>query len=184
MDINCHPIKNTFKPAYSTPRAQQGVVLIVGLIMLLLMTLIGTTGMQMTSLEEKMAGNMRDRNLAFQAAESALAAGEFYLGNVAVFPSPFCSKANGRFLERDKDCNPATVETTPVWESISWDNNDSVAYTGVLSNLSANPRYIIEDMGCIPPPGVCPGPHNYRITARAAGGSAETIVILQAIFQI
>ena len=184
MDNIYHPIRNSFKPAYNKPRTQQGVVLIVGLIMLLLMTLIGTTGMQMTSLEEKMAGNMRDRNLAFQAAESALAAGEFYLGNVAVFPSPFCSKANGRFLPLDKDCNSATVETAPVWESISWDNNDSVAYTGVLSNLSAVPRYIIEDMGCVPLPSLCPGPHNYRITARATGGSAETVVILQAIFQI
>lgn len=35
------------------------------------MTLIGTTAMQGTH-QQRMAGNMRDRNLAFQAAEAAL----------------------------------------------------------------------------------------------------------------
>ncbi|NOS73875.1 MAG: hypothetical protein HOP36_04915, partial [Methyloglobulus sp.] len=63
----------------STPvlsKSQSGVVLIISLIMLLLLTLVGLTGMQNIGLEEKMAGNMRDSNLAFQAAESALVAGE------------------------------------------------------------------------------------------------------------
>ncbi len=182
MAVNYLPTKIALNPVYGKPMAQQGVVLIVSLILLLLLTLIGTTGMQMTSLEEKMAGNMRDRNLAFQAAESALAAGELYLKTVAPMPSPFCSKANGRFLPLDKDCNSATNETVPVWESINWDT-DSVAYTGVLSNLSASPHYIIEDMSCTTPP-CAAGTHNYRITARATGGSADTVVILQSIFQI
>jgi type IV pilus assembly protein PilX len=184
MDHNNCPTSNVFNYPHGRPVAQQGVVLIVSLILLLLMTLIGTTGMQMTSMEEKMAGNMRDRNLAFQAAESALAAGELYLANVATFPSPFCSKANGRFLPLDKDCNSATNETDPVWVSIDWDNTDSVAFAGVLSNISASPRYIIEDMGCLPAPAACPGVHNYRITARASGGTTDTVVILQSIFQI
>ena len=97
-----HPIKNVFQPISGKLGTQQGAVLIISLIILLLMTLIGTTGMQVTSLEEKMAGNMRDRNLAFQAAESALSAAETYLQNVSPFPSPFCSAANGRFLPQDK----------------------------------------------------------------------------------
>ena len=57
-------------------RHQSGAVLAISLIILLLLTLIGLTAAQVTGLEEKMAGNLRDRNLAFQAAESALRAGE------------------------------------------------------------------------------------------------------------
>ncbi len=181
MDKNNFPILNAYKPTFGKPGAQQGVVLIVGLIMLLLLTLIGTTGMQMTSLEEKMAGNMRDRNLAFQAAESALAAGEFYLRNTATPPSPFCKKANGRY---DLVTPACTAIANPVWDNINW-TTESVAYTGTLSSLNTNPRYIIEDMGCVAglvPP--CPGTHNYRITAQATGGSADTLVILQAVLQI
>ncbi|WP_445366350.1 pilus assembly PilX family protein [Methylomonas sp. BW4-1] len=159
---------------------QTGAVLVVALIMLMLLTIIGVTGTNVTSLEEKMAGNMRDRNLAFQAAESALQGGETWLNTHAYT----CSKAAGRFNPRDNDCNSATAETSEVWDSISWDDNDSVLYTGVLSNLSANPRYIIEDLGCLPAPAACPGKHNYRITARATGGTADTIVMLQSIYQI
>ena len=65
------------------PSKQQGAALAVSLIILLLMTLIAVTGMQTTTLEEKMAGNSRDRNLAFQAAESALRQGETWLEGFA-----------------------------------------------------------------------------------------------------
>jgi type IV pilus assembly protein PilX len=178
MDFNLLSENITPKPTFGKPQGQQGMVLIVGLIMLLLLTLIGTTGMQVTSLEERMAGNMRDRNLAFQAAESALAEGELYLQK-ATYPSPFCNKSKGLYDHVTAQC---TAIANPIWENINWDT-ESVAYTGVLSFLNANPHYIIEDMGCAPPI-VCPGPHNYRITAQATGGSVDTVVILQEIFQI
>lgn len=55
---------------------QSGMALVISLILLLLLTLISMSAMRMSGLEEKMAGNDRDRNLAFQAAESALRAGE------------------------------------------------------------------------------------------------------------
>jgi type IV pilus assembly protein PilX len=56
--------------------AECGAVLLVSLVMLLLLTLIGLAGMRMVQLEERMAGNLRDRQMAFQAAEAALRAGE------------------------------------------------------------------------------------------------------------
>lgn len=55
---------------------QRGAVLIVALIMLLLLTIIGLSSMRGTSLQENMAGNMRDSNLALQASEAALRKGE------------------------------------------------------------------------------------------------------------
>jgi type IV pilus assembly protein PilX len=65
---------------------QKGAVLIVSIIVLLVLTLISVTAMQTTSLEEKMAGNMRNKNLAFQAAEAALRAGEGYLSSATLDP--------------------------------------------------------------------------------------------------
>ena len=50
------------------PSKQQGAVLLVALIMLLLLTVIGVAAMRDTNLQERMAGNMRDHALAFQAA--------------------------------------------------------------------------------------------------------------------
>ena len=54
------------------PSKQKGAVLLVALIMLLLLTVIGVAAMRDTNLQERMAGNMRDHALAFQAAEAAL----------------------------------------------------------------------------------------------------------------
>ncbi|KEA64591.1 Type IV fimbrial biogenesis protein PilX [Marinobacterium lacunae] len=51
-------------------------MLIVALIMLLLISIIGVSAMQSTSMEERMAGNLYDRHTAFQAAEAALREGE------------------------------------------------------------------------------------------------------------
>ncbi|NBA96435.1 PilX N-terminal domain-containing pilus assembly protein [Pseudomonas sp. R5(2019)] len=55
---------------------QQGMALVVSLIFLLLLTLIGLSSMQSATLQEKMAGSVKQRNESFQIAEAALRAGE------------------------------------------------------------------------------------------------------------
>lgn len=60
----------------SSSRKQRGVALIVSLILLVVVTLLGLSGMQNTSLQERMSGNMYDRSVAMQAAEAALRAAE------------------------------------------------------------------------------------------------------------
>lgn len=60
---------------------QQGAVLAISLVFLLLMTILAVSSMQGTVLQERMAGNQRDHNLAFQTAEAALRAGEDWVGN-------------------------------------------------------------------------------------------------------
>lgn len=57
---------------YSSLHRQSGMVLIVSLFIMVLLIIIGVSGMKVTGLEEKMAGNDRDQSLAFQAAETAL----------------------------------------------------------------------------------------------------------------
>lgn len=56
-----------------TPRQQSGVVLVVSLILLLLLTILAITASTSSSLQERMAGNAQESNVAFQASESALA---------------------------------------------------------------------------------------------------------------
>lgn len=57
-------------------RKQRGAVLIVSLIFLLILSLIGVSSMQGTSMQELMSGNLRDQYIAFNAAEAALLEGE------------------------------------------------------------------------------------------------------------
>lgn len=177
--------------------AQSGVALITGLIFLVLLTIIGVTAMQTTMLEEKMAGNLRDENLAFQAAEAALRAGESYLQGAAV--GPFLTVKNAAGLYQ-----PALSSTTEWWETSDiWTAAASRAYTGTLSGVASPPRYIVEDVsfrtkctnaGCvnIPLPKTAGGSLKfgavadiglYRITARGTGGTTETTIVLQSYFR-
>ncbi|MGA9342311.1 MAG: PilX N-terminal domain-containing pilus assembly protein [Rhodanobacteraceae bacterium] len=57
------------------PQRSRGAVLFVALIMLLLLTLLGVTAAQVTVMQERMSGNFRVQQLAFERSESALAAG-------------------------------------------------------------------------------------------------------------
>ena len=58
---------------------QRGVALIITLLILLVMTIVSVSSVQTTTIEERMAGNLRDRNLAFQAAETALRNAESFI---------------------------------------------------------------------------------------------------------
>lgn len=65
-----------------TPRSNQsGAALVVSLLVLLVMTMLGLAAVQTNVLEEKMAGNMHDKQLAFQAAEAALRIAEDAISN-------------------------------------------------------------------------------------------------------
>ncbi|UYB53885.1 PilX N-terminal domain-containing pilus assembly protein [Xanthomonas sp. AM6] len=62
---------------YPAPAARQaGVSLIVVLMLLLVMTLLGLAVVRGTLMQERMSGNLLDRSVNFQAAESALRQGE------------------------------------------------------------------------------------------------------------
>ncbi len=161
------------------PAHQSGVVLIVSLIMLLLLTLIGVTSSQVTSLEEKMAGNSRNYNLAFQAAESALRAGEAATATVV--------SAN------------YYIGSTQNIQDIDWANAKVTTYAGgALADIPTAhaPKYIIELIGPVAGSGGGCSPceagtessssgssNIYRITARGMGGNANAVVTLQSIYR-
>lgn len=55
---------------------QQGASLVISLIFLLILSLIGVSSMQGTTMQEKMSGNLRDKYSSFNAAEAGLLEGE------------------------------------------------------------------------------------------------------------
>jgi len=170
--MNTHPIP------LNTPKRQTGAVLVVSLVMLLLLTLISTTAMQTTSLEEKMAGNMRDKDLAFQAAESALKSAEAILDSSAILN--FSTAGTGGLYS-----STSTIPTdTAVLADNFWTSNPVATSTVTSLGTASTPKYIIQQLpaACVIAPcsGVLPTP--YKITVRATGGSANAVVILQSIY--
>lgn len=164
------------------PHQQAGAVLIISLIMLLLMTIIGISSTQSTGLEEKMAGNVRDKNIAFQAAESALKVAEARLNQT---PAPTGETTPPTF-DGTKGYYASTaipaVTTDAFWATATNSHDLGVDIPGI----NQRPRYVIQDMG--PATSVsCPAPcsrHNYRITVRATGGTTNAVVILESIYEL
>ncbi len=163
---------------------QQGSALIISLIILIVMTLIGITGIGTSSLEEKMAGNTRDRALAFQAAEAALRDGENFFNTGIVSTAAAFDGTNTGLYPAGSNPDPFSGDT--------WNNSRS--YSGSIDGVSTQPRYIIEFIGQIGGSGGSLNIMNYgepsdltgqtvvRVTARGTGGSDNTVVILQSNF--
>lgn len=169
---------------------QSGVALVLALVFLLLLTLIGISALNTTSLEEKMANNAKDRNLAFQAAESALNLGESWI--YAQIGKPyFPNNSVGLYV-------PET-DATPVWDDVNWSGSSVVTYpntptasgSGTLGKVNTQPKYIIEDMGETQESGGSltmetryrsKGTTILRITARGTGGTDAAVVVLQSTY--
>lgn len=70
--------------AHPGPRRQSGAILFISLILLVILTVLGVVGLRMSVMQERMGGNQRDREIAFEAAESALRAAEKAIGDQAL----------------------------------------------------------------------------------------------------
>lgn len=173
------------------PCRQQGVALVVALIFLLMMTLIGVTAMQTTGQQERMAGNARQRNLAFQGAEACLRWGETGWGSgkgleAATLPSFDNSTPGLRQPVPASDIG--TLEIGAFWmDTYNWASASQQCPT--RAELSEQARYVIEELprasshGSSVKFGPLPDAGFYRVTARSLGGTTDAVVILQSIFR-
>ena len=188
---------NQTTPKY---RHQHGAVLMVSLIMLLIITLLGITGMETTVLEEKMAGNMRNKSTAFQAAESALRNGEMDINASDVSTLSFLAACTGGF------CLPAASANAPVWENaaiVNWTGTAQTIDYGArltattIDDIAAQPKYILEKLDT---PAIAAGQRFdasagagyssaaaneevFRITARGVGGTTVAASMVQSVYK-
>lgn len=162
---------------------QRGISLLVVLVLLLIMTLLGLAILRSTMLEERMAGNMYERSLAFQAAESALREGELVAAASPTPPGSGCAAGV---------CSEPDITATERWLDTAFAGwVDAPALAGA-SPAPPPGAYFVEYMGLSPTwPGcerqvpiapLCLAP-SYRVTARStAAGRAS--VILQSNFVV
>lgn len=161
---------------------QKGSVLLVSLIMLLLLTLVSVASMQGTILQERMTSNLRDRDLAFQAAEAALREAEAF---IRANPTPTTIYDNSDGLYQINNAN------TPDWSTTTTSaGNGARTYSGDFPGVAAQPQYYIEEISTLQPAGTeteagtaAPPPPFFRITALGTGGSASTQVVLRSVYR-
>lgn len=176
-------------PNHSNAAHQSGAVLIISLIMLLLLTLIGASGMQSASLEEKMAGNIRDRNIAFQAAESALRDAELNITTMWTSTNKLKLYSGGPFQNTTAPlCASGFCPLTTPPQYASFSDANWVSYglsaSTAITGLSQQPRYVIE---LIPSSIILSATYTnvtFQITVRAWGANSSTAVQLQSRYAI
>ncbi|WP_435751026.1 pilus assembly PilX family protein [Thauera sp. AutoDN2] len=172
-------------------RRQKGIAFVVALVMLVMLTLMGLAGMQNTSLQERLSGNMYDRSLAMQSAEAALRAAEAALsanpglgvnclpGNVAcdIVPPTAFNGDDGNWVNAPGafTTNPGTSAGTGQYH-IQFVARELSSEDELGLSSSANSLQYGSPSGT-------PPVNFYRVTARshapAAGNDTRSIVVLQ-----
>ena len=185
---------NKHKPIVTTntPAKQKGVVLVVSLLFLIIVTMIATTGMENTILEERMAGNLEDYSLAFQAAEAALDEAEEWLEAQVNLPAQVSSGTGGvdvwstTALEVSGDTR-WWLDTGDTW----WGSSGAAeSLTGMTPIVAIDPQYVIDQYATtlrgqtltIGTGEDEPLRIVHRITARGVGGNENVAVLLQSTY--
>ncbi len=165
--------------SYSRSNAR-GMALIISLLLLVAITLLAVSAMRSTTLQEKMAANFNDREIAKQVAEATVR----QVGAALLPPAP----ASGWY----RAALPAPAVGTPdLWQDpAAWANRGTIAL--VVNGNNYNGEFMVENLGMWPDPQnptckvtdpLCEK-QTYRVTARTAPIAGRASVTLQAIWRI
>lgn len=150
-------------------KQQSGTALILSLVFLLILTMLGLSSVRTTILEEKMTSNMRDQQIAFEAAETGLREGEKWLDDQNRQPN---TKTSGSgFVFAQNKLTGITQKDAAWWN----DSNTKQAPTS-LTTVKSQPRFVLEERGFIADSLVRgfkepTGRTLYRVVARGTGMS-------------
>jgi type IV pilus assembly protein PilX len=168
--------------AIKTRQEQQGVVLAVALIMLVLLTLLGISAMRSTIMEERMASNSRNDNIAFQLAETTLRQAEAILlaDPQAVSILSASTQAVGLGV-CEISLNSEDFTDQARWDAIA------CGYVGDADvGITRTPHFFVEFVRAEPPAVLGTSPPRecfYRVTARGYGPDANSAVTLQSTYK-
>ena len=172
----------TMKNIPCVNRNERGAILILVLVLLTIMSIVGISANRDIILQERMAGNELNSNVALQAAEAALRDAESNLGNCSPAESLFNGGRNGYF---DVSSNPAAD-----WEIAADEPVNSTAWVVTdLTNVNQDPRYRIERLEPVELTGdqdlklgePVQSAILFRVVAQGFGSSEKTDAIVQTI---
>lgn len=183
-----------------TSDGQRGSALFIVLMVMIVVAFLVVTAAQSYNTEQRISANESDRKLALSLAEAALREGEFqvldleYTADSKVTFSENCEKGLCTAVNVRTNNNGnkevfgnIVVQGTPTVEAVKRScpaksgknstglciDNQGVEYEKGTGNVSKMPRYIIEYLG------EKNNQNIYRVTAKAWGKNANTVVVLQ-----
>jgi type IV pilus assembly protein PilX len=189
-------------------RGQRGLALITALLLLLVITLLGLSMFRSFPTQEKIAGNVREKERALHAATSAQQFAEWWLvTNVALSGDQVCA-VQAQLPNANQNPGLVQICSNPLYTLLPGGTVNDVAnnvpwgggligaqYTpvGMTVNGIANPTptagdsayaatpvFYIADLGGA---GDAQG-EAYQIDAYAYGGSTNTVAVVESIYEV
>ena len=179
---------NTANLPRSIDRSRQGgAVLIVSMLLLLVLTILALGAGQSTRLEERMAGNARDMDLAFQSSEAGLRAAETFIAATPILqPCADPASASCMVLEQGHFAALDLARQDKGW----WQANAKpygAPSAHEIQEVTEDPRYVIEELQFVSfslgqGHGVPAGKTYYKSTAWSPGATETANAVVESVF--
>jgi type IV pilus assembly protein PilX len=156
-------------------RDQQGVALVVALVLLIVVTLVGLAAIRGTTLQQRMTANFYDRQIGFQAAEAALAAGAAQIqnGGTALPNVRVCDASSAAMVVGGCTANPFMNPNLLAAHVVTVQSG----FFQAGSAAAMQPQYVLEVLGPGPGGNDVEGgclPGTYGCNSDTSGGTAST----------
>ena len=171
-----------------------GMVLVTSLVILMILTMLGLSSVQGTSIQELISRNQRDSNIAFNAAETAIVHAEGVLGALsaaswdAIVTGGYATSASPKVYNAQLSMSYLQNANYPA------DSAYANSLLASLSNVAVQPVYFIEHLGTVTTdedrlnidnigqnPNTC-CTRMFRITAQGRGGTSSAQAIVQSTY--
>jgi len=178
-------------------RREQGFILVTGLLFLVVMTLVGLALFRSTGLLDRLTTNTRDKQRSFEAAQSAMEYGVWWLGTPGGGAQGSCASNSGATVASIKVCTEALGATLSTLANVEATNswvNRAFAYTpatmtvatgagmnsaGTDVNYYKAPGVYIENLGLS-----SDGKSQfYQLSSYGYGGDSNTVSVVRATFK-
>lgn len=165
---------------------QQGLVLVISLVVLMVLFIVGLAGLQSTVFNEKIASNTGQLTLALQSADTTLRDAEASIEAMTT-TSAFDSNSNGLYT--------AGHAPNPFADS-TWTGTASKVSSVTYENDVIKPRYFIEKLGAFGDASNAVGVINYgyndamgsgqvtvfRVVVKGTGSAGTAQVIIESFY--
>jgi len=171
---------------------QRGIALISALLLLLVVTIMALAMFRSYGVQEMISGNVREKQRALQAAETAQAYAEFWLSqpaNIAAGDTVCTGPPISANLNQGQICSnvlptPATVPWISGGTEVAVTYNPSldinVSATGGANTYYSIPRFYISDVGL----GADAQGEVYQVDAVGYGGTVNAVAEVESTFEV
>jgi type IV pilus assembly protein PilX len=174
----------------------RGFALFTALLLLMIITILAMSMFRAFGTQEHIAGNVREKERAFHAAESVQQYGEWWLlqGNNSAIGAQACAAGiiNGNTPNAGQICtttlvqNGQTVTAPGTWASATTYLPAGMSVTPGVNGTNGDPPYAampgfyIADLG----PAADTQGEAYQIDSYGYGGSLATVAVVESVYEV